>query len=439
MRGLGTALISTLKHVITVRNVFKVFGNNVEESLELAQSGMGKTDIQNKTGGVAALMDVSFNVNEGEFFVIMGLSGSGKSTAVRSLNRLLPTTSGSIKVYGEEISTATARQMRELRRTKISMVFQHFGLMPHRTVEGNVKLGLELRGEGQEHSHELIANALELVGLTGWEESYPRHLSGGMRQRVGIARALAQDTPIMLMDEPFSGLDPLIRREMQDELLRLQSELHKTIVFVTHDLDEAIKVGDRIAIMRDGEIVQIGTPQKVVRNPANNYVSDFTKGVRLEDILMVKEVMVKPRAVVPKGASLKTAMLRMQHSDSPVVIVIDDEQRYVATLTLDLALEAWRKGKTEVEECCDGSQPAVISEEYLKSAVGPLLASPYLLPVVEQNSERLVGELHRPAIATILMSEIDAPAEDINKHETDFVSLAASQHEALSEMVGNAN
>lgn len=238
-------------------------------------------ELEDSEGHVIAVRDVSFEVRKGEVFVVMGLSGSGKSTLIRCLIRLLEPTSGEIWINGKNVTELDEKGLIQFRRQDVAMVFQHYGLLPHRTVLENVEFGLKIRGEPKEVRREKALEALKRVGLEGWEDYYPASLSGGMRQRVGIARALVMDTPIILMDEPFSGLDPLIRREMQEELIRLQSEYHKTIFFVTHDLNEAVKLGDRIAIMRSGELVQVGTIEEIVRNPANEYVKRFVEDARL--------------------------------------------------------------------------------------------------------------------------------------------------------------
>lgn len=261
---------------ITVRSLWKVFGRNPERVLSPEYADRDKSFFQSEFGNVVGLRDVNFEVKKGETFVIMGLSGSGKSTLVRCLLRLIDPTAGEVFIDGEDITKMSDKELVEFRRDKIAMVFQHYGLMPHRNVLDNASWGLEVQGVDKAARYERTRKSLELVGLAGWEDSYPRQLSGGMQQRVGLARALVVDTDILLMDEPFSGLDPLIRRQMQDELLNLQTELQKTIVFITHDLNEALKLGDHIAIMHDGAVAQIGTPEDIVLRPEDEYVGDFT-------------------------------------------------------------------------------------------------------------------------------------------------------------------
>ena len=281
---------------ISVRNLWKVFGPRASTVLsEEWVPDASRREVQERTGHVIGIRDVSFDVHEGDVFVVMGLSGSGKSTLVRCLLRLIEPTQGVIEVDGEDIIKYTDQQLIHLRRGKMGMVFQHYGLMPHRRVLDNVAYGLEVQGIDKATRYEKAQEVVERVGLEGWEQSYPGELSGGMQQRVGIARALAVDPPILLMDEPFSGLDPLIRREMQDELINLLEQLKKTIVFITHDLNEALKLGEWIAIMRDGEIVQLDTPEEIVLNPQGEYVTEFIRDVRRESVLKAKSVMKEPR------------------------------------------------------------------------------------------------------------------------------------------------
>jgi glycine betaine/proline transport system ATP-binding protein len=262
---------------ILVKNVFKIFGSRPEVALKMIQQGQSKDQVLAATGCVVGVNDLSLAIEPGEIFVIMGLSGSGKSTLVRHFNRLIDPTSGAILVDGEDILQYDRQALREFRRRKISMVFQSFGLLPHKTVLDNVAYGLKVRGESKAHCAERALHWINTVGLKGYEKSYPHQLSGGMRQRVGLARALAADTDIILMDEAFSALDPLIRAEMQDQLLELQQALHKTIVFITHDLDEAVRIGNRIAILKDGQLIQVGTPKEILYQPADEYVDRFVQ------------------------------------------------------------------------------------------------------------------------------------------------------------------
>ena len=278
-----------------MRNLWKIFGKGSDRIIGTPDADLSRADLKEKTGCVVGIKDVSFDVSPGEVFVVMGLSGSGKSTLIRMLTRLIDPTAGEILMGGQDMVKASESELRDLRRTHTSMVFQHFGLLPHRQVLDNVAYGLEVRGIGKKERRDKASEIVELVGLKGYEKSYPDQLSGGMQQRVGLARALANDPQMLLFDEPFSALDPLIRRDMQNEVIRLHHELGKTMVFITHDLQEALKLGDRILILRDGAIVQIGTPDEVVARPADDYVKDFVSEVPKSHVLTLKWVMREPR------------------------------------------------------------------------------------------------------------------------------------------------
>ncbi|HQR26318.1 MAG TPA: betaine/proline/choline family ABC transporter ATP-binding protein [Nocardioides sp.] len=276
---------------LSVRALWKIFGPKADKIIGTPDADLSRAELKAKTGCVVGVKDVSFDVAPGEVFVVMGLSGSGKSTLVRLLTRLIEPTQGEVLINGQDISAASESQLRELRRHHVSMVFQHFGLLPHRRVVDNVGYGLEIRGVGKRERRATAFRVTELVGLAGYENSYPDQLSGGMQQRVGLARALASDPELLLFDEPFSALDPLIRRDMQNEVIRLHHELGKTMVFITHDLAEALKLGDRILIMRDGEIIQVGRPDQVVGAPADDYVRDFVSDVPKSHVLTLRWVM----------------------------------------------------------------------------------------------------------------------------------------------------
>ncbi|MDC3108818.1 glycine betaine/L-proline ABC transporter ATP-binding protein [Alphaproteobacteria bacterium] len=278
---------------IICSNIWKIFGSDEKKILENLDPNLTRDEVQEKTGHVVAVKDVSFSIQKGETFVVMGLSGSGKSTLVRCLTRLIEPTSGSVIIDDTDVTKISRNSLLDLRRNKMSMVFQHFGLFPHRTVLENISYGLEIRGEKKQDRLDKAMESLNLVGLKGWHNNYPRELSGGMQQRVGLARAMAVEPEILIFDEPFSALDPLIRREMQDELLDIQKKLQRTMVFITHDFLEAIKMGDHIAIMKDGEISQVGTPEEIVANPIDQYVKDFCEDVPKYKVLSAGKVMRK--------------------------------------------------------------------------------------------------------------------------------------------------
>jgi glycine betaine/proline transport system ATP-binding protein len=326
---------------MSVSNLWKIFGRGADRIIGSPDEGLSRAELKAKTGCVVGVRDVSFDVAPGEVFVVMGLSGSGKSTLVRLLTRLIEPTAGSVRISGEDITAADDAQLRDMRRNHVAMVFQHFGLLPHRQVIDNVGFGLEVRGAAKAERRARAQEMVDLVGLTGYETSYPDQLSGGMQQRVGLARALAVDPDLMMFDEPFSALDPLIRRDMQNEVIRLHQEVGKTMIFITHDLQEALKLGDRILIMRDGEIVQVGTPDEVVAAPADEYVRDFVSDVPRSHVLTLRWVMREPRegevlegAVLQADEVIRDAARKVLEADGPVRVydgddfvgVVDDEE-----------------------------------------------------------------------------------------------------------------
>ena len=314
------------KVTVACRGVWKVYGPKADRIVGSPEASLPRQQLLEKTGCVAAVRDISFEVAPGEVFVVMGLSGSGKSTLVRCVSRLIEPTAGQVLVDGQDVLTMSEEQLRDVRRRKVSMVFQHFGLLPHRRIVENVAFGLEIQGVDKIERMKRSEEVLETVGLGGWGHSFPDELSGGMQQRVGLARALATDPEIMLFDEPFSALDPLIRRDMQDEVIRLQRELKKTMIFITHDLMEALKLGDRIAIMKDGGFVQVGTPEEVVARPADDYVADFTRDVPRAHVLTARTIM----APAPEGDG------RQYARDVAADTVVQDLIRLVADSELPL-------------------------------------------------------------------------------------------------------
>ena len=322
---------STGDAALTVDGLWKIFGARADKIIGTPDADLSRKDLQEKTGCVMAVKDVSFEVAPGEVFVVMGLSGSGKSTLVRTLTRLIEPTAGSVHLGGEEITSCDEKALRELRRKRVGMVFQHFGLLPHRQVIDNVGFGLEVRGDDRGDRRGRAQEMVDLVGLSGYERSYPDQLSGGMQQRVGLARALAADPDVLLFDEPFSALDPLIRRDMQNEVIRLHHEVGKTMVFITHDLAEALKLGDRILIMRDGAVVQVGRPDEVVGAPADDYVKDFVSDVPKSHVLTLRWVMrdAKPGEAdsgtsLPAETVVREAARAVLAAEGPVRVVDGD-------------------------------------------------------------------------------------------------------------------
>ena len=340
--------IRTDKNKLVVKNVFKVFGENPKKALKMLDEGQTKEEIFKKTGMTIGVQDASLEIAEGEIFVIMGLSGSGKSTLVRLFNRLIEPTSGQIIIDGIDITNLNDKELIDIRRKKISMVFQSFALMPHMNVIDNTSFGLELSGMKKEERYEASLKALEQVGLEHHAESYPDELSGGMQQRVGLARALANDPDIMLMDEAFSALDPLIRTEMQDELLVLQEKEKRTIIFISHDLDEAIRIGDRIAIMQNGEISQIGTPEDIINNPANDYIKSFFKGVDVTSVLTASHIVKKIHSTIinKEGTGVNSALQYIGDFDEDYCYFIEKSGKYLGMLTVNSLKEQKKKNGT---------------------------------------------------------------------------------------------
>ena len=418
--------------IIKVESVWKVFGRNPERALAPEHSGRSKTDLQSGLGVVIGLSDVSFEVQKGETFVIMGLSGSGKSTMVRCLIRLIEPTAGNIVIDGRNVTAMDDKELTEFRRDKIAMVFQHYGLMPHRNVLDNAGWGLEVQGVPEGERHARTREILDMVGLGGWENSYPRQLSGGMQQRVGLARALVVNTDILLMDEPFSGLDPLIRRQMQDELLRLQDELRKTIVFITHDLNEALKLGSRIAIMQDGLVVQVGSPEDIVLRPEDQYVGDFTQDVRLEGVLTASRVMVPAKAVVLGHQGPRAALHTIADSDGDVAWIVDRTQRYIGILTISKADQALKAGINRLDlglGYVDQEYAPVSASTTFDDLILRAMSSDHPIPVTDDNN-LLIGEIHRSALAEALAETSSADPD----YEANAAANAALSAEAAEQM-----
>lgn len=350
---------STSAPKIKVEKVYKVFGKEPQRGVKMLEKGLGKDEIMKKSRLAVGVNDASFEVCKGELLVIMGLSGSGKSTLLRCINRLIEPTAGKVLIDGTDVTALSDEELRRMRMKKFGMVFQRFALLPHRTVLQNTEFGLEIQGMASAKRREKALQALKLVGLEGWEDSHPEQLSGGMQQRVGLARALAVDPDILFMDEAFSALDPLIRREMQDELLALQARVQKTILFITHDLDEALKLGDRIVIMKDGAIVQIGTPEDILTMPESRYVERFVEDVNLAKVLTAKTVMHKASTVVFPKDGPKTALHKMKETGISNILVVDREQRLIGRVTADDALRVSKTGEKTLENIILKDVPTV--------------------------------------------------------------------------------
>ncbi|HOI57606.1 MAG: glycine betaine/L-proline ABC transporter ATP-binding protein [Methanoculleus sp.] len=393
---------------MSVKGLTKVFGQDPGKALELHRSGRSKQEIYKETGSTLALDNVSFEVMPGETFVLMGLSGSGKSTLLRCINRLIDPTEGEIRIDGEDVVRMNREELQATRRRKLGMIFQSFALLPHRTVLDNVAFGLEIQGIPADERHKKAEEVLQMVGLGGYGASMPGELSGGMKQRVGLARALTSDPDILLMDEAFSALDPLIRRDMQDELLEIQQRLGKTIVFVTHDLDEALKLGDRIALMKDGAIVQIGTPEEILTNPENAYVEKFVADVDLTRVLSASDVMRHPEPVAQCTAGPRVALHLMEEHDIPGIFVVTRQRLLRGRVTLDDAVEAVKKGKA-MAEILITDIPVVAPDASLSDIISLIVGSPYPVAVADDTG-RLKGVISRGAILAALARK----GEDIN-------------------------
>lgn len=376
-----------MQTILEVKDLYKVFGDSPDEVFPLLENGLDKDEIFEKTGMTVGVKDVSLSIKQGEIFVIMGLSGSGKSTLVRLLNRLIEPTRGSVLLDGKDIAKISKEELRDVRRKNISMVFQNFALMPHMTVIENAAFGLELAGVEKDQRYASAKNALERVGLEAYCDSYPDELSGGMKQRVGLARALTNDPEILLMDEAFSALDPLIRTEMQDELIRLQNDDKRTIVFISHDLDEAMRIGDRIAIMQNGVVVQVGTPDEILHNPANDYVSSFFRGVNVATVFSAKDIArKKPSAVIKKHATdgPAAALQMLIDADREYGIVVDRANKYSGIVSLDTLKQA-SKHNHPLANAILSDTITLQAETSVGELISEVASVPYPVPVIDEN------------------------------------------------------
>nr|WP_276582081.1 glycine betaine/L-proline ABC transporter ATP-binding protein [Cellulomonas sp. RIT-PI-Y] len=375
-----------------VEGVYKVFGRRPEQAVRRLREGAGRDEV--KQWGTAAVIDADLEIASGETFVVMGLSGSGKSTLIRMLNGLWKPTAGRVLLGDDDLSAVSPAQLREIRQRKVSMVFQHFALLPHRTVLDNAAYPLSLQNVEKSERDRRAREALAMVGLDQWADHLPHELSGGMRQRVGLARALAADTDILLMDEAFSALDPLIRREMQDQLLELQQTLGKTIVFITHDLNEAMYLGDRIAVMRDGRIVQVGTSEQILSDPADDYVAQFVADVDRTRVLTASSVMRRPAAVASLNAGPRLALRTMQEQQVAAAYVVDRARRLQGIIRDEDAVKATRDGAENLVGRVDASLTSVSADTPLAEVFAPAAESPLPVPVTDEQG-RLVGVIPR--------------------------------------------
>lgn len=421
---------------IQIENVFKVFGAEPEQALALARQGLSKQDIVAQTGQSIGVFDASFTIEAGEIFVVMGLSGSGKSTLVRLLNRLIEPTAGRILVDGENINDYNEAQLRAFRRKDISMVFQSFALLPHLTVLDNTAFGLELAGADKAARLEQARAALAQVGLEVWADAYPDELSGGMQQRVGLARALAADPSILLMDEAFSALDPIIRTDMQDELLRLQQETRRTIVFISHDLDEAMRIGDRIAIMKDGQVVQVGTPEEILRAPADEYVRNFIRGVDAAAVFKAGDIARKTQVEVSESPTrgCRPALKRLQQQDRDWGYVVSPDHRYLGVVSADSLRTALRghEGPLGLGHAFVPGVEAVAAEMPISELYGRMVQCPCPLPVVNANG-RFLGAVSK----TTLLKFLD-PSTDPHGNPLPELPAAASEETTTGSAVATA-
>lgn len=386
---------------IELKNVYKVFGDSPKKALTLLKKGLDKEEIFRRTAQTIGVNNASFQIYKGEIFVIMGLSGSGKSTLVRLFNRLIEPSSGSILIDGEDIATMNHAELRAVRRTKMSMVFQSFALLPHLNIIDNVSFGLELSGIGKEERYCKAKEALSQVGLIDYVHAYPDSLSGGMQQRVGLARALANNPDILLMDEAFSALDPLIRAEMQDELLKLQSEQERTIVFISHDLDEAMKLGDRIAIMQGGTVVQIGSPDEILKNPANEYVRSFFKGVNVGGIITAKDIASTQQVTMIQkdGQGTLQALQILREHDREFAYIVDRRKRFLGIVSVD-SLRAKPK-RESIDVAFLKEIPIIDGMACLNDIVGIVASTPYSVPVVDEN-QKYMGAISKASLLRAL-------------------------------------
>lgn len=390
------------KPQIKLEHVSKIFGPKPKSIIPLIQEGKSKEEILEETGHTVGVYDASLEIKKGEVFVVMGLSGSGKSTLIRCFNFLNVPTDGAVYIDGEDLMQCSKDRLKRIRQEKIAMVFQHFGLFDHRTVLANVEYGLEIRKMSKLERRDIAMKYIELVGLKGYEHQYPSQLSGGMQQRVGLARALTNDPDILLMDEPFSALDPLIRREMQLELIKLQKQLQKTIVFITHDVNEAFKIGDRIAVMKDGHVVQIGTPEEIIDEPANDYIVDFTQDIDRSKVLQAKHILTETKMTANMNDPVSSAIQKMDRHSISSIFVVNDMEQVEGIITIDDAVKA-AKRKESMEHIIKRNIEVVHEEEYVSDIIPKTLDTKYPLAVVN-DARKLQGIVLKVHVLSGLIS-----------------------------------
>ncbi|VTS25132.1 quaternary amine ABC transporter ATP-binding protein [Streptococcus pseudoporcinus] len=415
-------------NILEVRHLTKIFGKKQKVALEMIKQGKSKTEIFKKTGATVGVYDASFDVKEGEIFVIMGLSGSGKSTLVRMLNRLIEPSAGAIELEGKDISKMNAEDLREVRRHDINMVFQSFALFPHKTILENTEFGLELRGVPKAERQERAEKALDNAGLLSFKDQYPNQLSGGMQQRVGLARALANGPKILLMDEAFSALDPLIRRDMQDELVDLQDSTGQTIIFISHDLNEALRIGDRIALMKDGQVMQIGTGEEILTNPANDFVREFVEDVDRSKVLTAQNIMIKPFTTTVEIDGPQVALNRMHTEEVSMLMATNRRRQLVGTLTADAAIEARKKG-LPLEAVID-REVRTVDKDTTITDIMPLIYDSSAPIAVTDEQNRLLGVIIRGRVIEALAN---IPEED----DTTIIRTVDTEQEVADQPLNN--
>ncbi|NRR75493.1 glycine betaine/L-proline ABC transporter ATP-binding protein [Tetragenococcus halophilus] len=414
---------------VRVEHLTKIFGRRTQQALEQVKAGKSKQEILKETGATVGVHDVSFDVNEGEVFVIMGLSGSGKSTLVRMINRLIEPTSGSVYIDDEDVAKMSKEDLREVRRTKANMVFQNFGLFPQRTILQNTEYGLEVRGVSKEERRKKAEAALDNSGLLSVKDQYPNQLSGGMQQRVGLARALANDPEVLLMDEAFSALDPLIRRDMQDDLMDLQERVQKTIIFITHDLNEALRIGDRIALMRDGEVMQIGTGEEILTHPANDFVREFTEDIDRSKVLTAENIMEPALTINAEADTTNVALQRMRKEETSMLLAVDRKRYLKGSLTAENALDALKNEKP-LKDVVDKNVQKVEKDTLVTDIFNIIQNSAAPLAVVDEE-DRVVGVVVRGSVIGA-MTDTDTGQSDEKEaaeENTDETTESADKEE----------